>query len=150
MFRPDDERFRINDEATFHSARLTPADKFYRTVAAKLERAEVGHCFTFKTDDVLHIPVHDLPPILREFIRVFPVEVARQASLRGVERVLVAERTRADELADEAHATPSVHDEPEAHEDDDKYQRMIDGKVQKQEIEAMKPLIHHRVLLSPP
>lgn len=65
MFRPDDEGFRINDEATFHSAGLTPADKFYRTVAAKLERAEVGHCFTFKTDDVLHIPVHG--DLLSEF-----------------------------------------------------------------------------------
>jgi hypothetical protein len=65
VLRPDDEGFRINDEATFHSARLTPADKFYRTVAAKLERAHIANCFTFKTDDVLLIPVHG--DLLSEF-----------------------------------------------------------------------------------
>lgn len=65
MLRPDDEGFRINDEATFHSARLTPSDKFYRTVAAKLERAHIANCFTFKTDDVLLIPFHG--DLLSEF-----------------------------------------------------------------------------------
>ena len=65
VLRPDDERFGINDEATFSPAGLTPSDELDRVIAAKLERAHIANCFTFKTDDVLLIPFHG--DLLSEF-----------------------------------------------------------------------------------
>ena len=129
VFRPDDERFRVDDKATLHSAGLTPSDELYRAIAAKLEGAEASHRLTLEADDVLHIPVHDLPPILREFVRVLPVEVAKQASLRGVERVPVAQGTRADELADEPQLGVDDDENRQAYEDENEYDPMENGSL---------------------
>jgi hypothetical protein len=59
VFRPEDERFRFGDEASFLPASGTPANEFYRSVAAKMESAEGSYAMAITTDYVLNIPVHN-------------------------------------------------------------------------------------------